>query len=544
MPLFDSSRIVSPLAVQALGARGASRRSVLQGGLALGGLVGLGGLAGCDSSTGGSTESSGNATKAPTKRGGTLRVGVAGGSAKDSIDAHRLASDPDIARLFQLYDPLAIKDANFRLQMRLAESIEAGATADVWTIKLKSGLTFHDGKPVTADDVIFSIKRIVDPKDPKTGKDSLADVDVSQLKKLDNLTVRVKLKNANVTFPESIGDYYNAIVPVGYNPSKPVGTGPFKFQSFTPGEQSVFTRNDNYWDAGKPYVDKLVIIDMPDEAARVNALLGGQVDMITTVPPSQVNVLKTNPAVQLVVAEGVRWQPFTMRVDVAPFNDVRVRQAMRLIVDRPQMIKQALGGQGVVANDIYAPFDASYNKTLPQRVADPAQAKSLLAKAGKSGLTVGLVTADIAVGSVESAQVFAEQAKAAGVKIKLRKVQPNVLFGDQYLKWPFSQDAWGMRNFIAQTAVGSLPGSPFNETHWADPEFQSLVTQAKRALDEGKRTELIHAAQKIEWERGGLLIWSFNNSIDAQSAKVTGLVPSKTGLPLGAYSFKDVGFVE
>lgn len=92
--------------------------------------------------------------------------------------------------------------------------------------------------------------------------------------------------------------------------------------------------------------------------------------------------------------------------------------------------------------------------------------------------------------------------------------------------------------------MGSIPGAPFNETHWADPEFLSLVSQAKQELDEGKRTELIHAAQKIEWERGGLIIWSFNNSIDAQSSKVTGLVPSKTGLPLGAYSFKDVGFVE
>lgn len=444
MPLFDSSRVVSQEAVRAAGGPGPSRRSVLQGGLALGALVTLGGLAGCSSdSSGPSASPSGNATGTPTKRGGTLRVGVAGGSAKDSIDAHRLASDPDIARLFQLYDPLAIKDASFQLQMRLAESIEAGATADVWTIKLRKGLTFHDGKPVTADDVIFSINRIVDPKDPKTGKDSLADVDTSQLKKIDDLTVQVKLKNPNVTFPESIGDYYNGIVPVGYDPAKPVGTGPFKFKSFTPGEQSVFTRNENYWDEGKPYVDEVVIIDMPDEAARVNALLGGQVDMITTVPPSQVTVLQANSAVQLVVAEGVRWQPFTMRVDVPPFDDNDVRQAMRLIVDRPQMIQQALGGQGVVANDIYAPFDPSYNDTLPQRVADPDQAKSLLAKAGKSGLTVELVTADISVGAVESAQVLAEQAKAAGVTINLRKVQPNVLFGDQYLKWPFSQDAWG-----------------------------------------------------------------------------------------------------
>jgi peptide/nickel transport system substrate-binding protein len=248
-------------------------------------------------------------------------------------------------------------------------------------------------------------------------------------------------------------------------------------------------------------------------------------------------------APKVLTSETGAWQPFTMRVDQAPFSDVRVRQAMRLIADRQQLIQQALSGQGRVGNDLYSPFDPAFNKDLPQRKQDIAQAKSLLKQAGQSDLRVQLVTAPVFQGIVEAAQVLAQQAKAAGVTISVRKVDSGTFYGDNYLKWPFAQDFWFTRTYLGQVAQGSLKNSPFNETHWNDPQFTKLIAQARAELDEAKRTELLKEAQKLEYDKGGYIVWSFSNQVDAFSAKLGGFQPSKSGVPLTNYGFGKVGFL-
>jgi peptide/nickel transport system substrate-binding protein len=355
--------------------------------------------------------------------------------------------------------------------------------------------------------------------------------------------VRIPLKFANATFPDDIGQYFNAIVPVGYDPKNPVGTGAFKYKSFSPGQQSVFTKNPNYWQSGKPYVDQLVIIDFPDNTARVNALLGGQVEAIDNLPAAQISQVQSNSGLKVLIAETGEWQPFTMRVDQAPFNDVRVRQAFRLMVDRPQMVQQVLSGHGRIANDLYSPFDPAYDSSLPQRHQDLAQAKSLLKQAGHASLTVELVTADIFQGVIAAAQVFAQQASGAGVTVNIKKVDSGTFYGPNYLKWPFAQDFWATREYLPQIAQGSLPGSPFNETHWADPTFIKLVGQARAELDLSKRNDILRQAQKLEYDMGGYIIPYFSNQIDAYSSKVSGFIPPRSGFPLGNYWFKNVGFV-
>jgi peptide/nickel transport system substrate-binding protein len=519
-----------------------TRRQVLRGSAALaaGGLI-----AACGGSNGGnsSNQQGGAPVSGKLSSGGALRVGATGGGAKDTIDAHLPTADTDIMRVWNLYESLAVRSPDFsKLEMLLAESIEAGKTPKEWTVRLKPDLTFHNGKPVTADDVIFSLQRILDPKNPKVGAASIGYIDTKGLKKLDTRTVRIPLKFANAGFPDDIGQYFNAIVPTDYDPKNPVGTGPFKYESFTPGQQSVFTKYDGYWEKGKPYVDKLTIIDFPDDTARVNALLGGQVDVIDNLPAAQVSSVKNNPNLRVLVSQTGAWQPFTMRVDSPPFSDNRVRQAFRLIVDRPQMVQQVLSGQGRVANDLYAPYDPVYAKDLPQRHQDLEQAKSLLKQAGHEGLTVELVTSPVFQGVVEAAQVFAEQAKGAGVNVKVRKVDSGTFYGDNYLKWPFAQDFWATRTYLAQVAQGDLPNSPFNETHWKPPQFVSLIQQARAELDTGKRADILHAAQKMQYDQGGYIIQYFSNILDAYSAKLGGFVEAKSGFPLGNYWLKNVGF--
>jgi peptide/nickel transport system substrate-binding protein len=526
-----------------------TRREALRRGIAGGVALSASGLlAACGGGGGGggtSTDSGTASTPAKLRAGGVLRIGATGGGAKDSIDAHTPTTDPDIMRAWNLYESLAVRSPDFsKLEMLLAESIEAdGGKPDSWTVRLKDGLTFHNGKTVSADDVIFSLQRITDPKEPKVGNASISYIERKDLKKLDERTVRIPLKLANSNFPDDIGQYFNSIVPTDYDPKQPVGTGPFKYQSFTPGQRSVFTKNENYWESGKPFADQLIIIDFTDDTARTNALLGGQVEAINNLPASQVAAIRGNPNLKVINSPTGSWQPFTMRIDAAPFDDNRVRQAFRLIVDREQMVAQVLSGFGSVANDLYARYDPAYNKELPQRKQDLEQAKALLKQAGRENLTVELTTAPVFQGIVEAAQVFAEQAKGAGVNVKVKRVDTGSFYDpDKYLKYPFAQDFWASRVYLAQVAQGDLPNSPFNETHWGEGRFEQLINQARGEVDEAKRTEILHEAQKMQYEQGGYIIPYFSNIIDAHSAKVSGFAQAKSGFPFGNYWLKNVGF--
>src|SRR3954466_3778216 len=527
-----------------------TRREALRRAIAGGAVLSTSGLlAACGgSSGGGSSSGSSSAGSQPAQQklrtGGVLRIGATGGGAKDTIDAHQPTTDPDIMRQWNMYESLAVHTPDFgELQMLVAESIEpVGSKPNAWTGRIKDGGEFHNGKTVTADDVIFSLRRITDPKDPKVGNSSISYIDRDNLKKIDERTGRVPLKLTNAAFPDDLGQYFNAIVPTDYDPKKPVGTGPFKFQSFSPGQRSVFVKNPNYWESGKPYADQLIIIDFPDETARTNALLGGQVEAINNLPAAQVKSIQGNPGLKVLNSPTGAWQPFTMRIDAAPFNDVKVRQAMRLIVDRPQMVQQVLSGFGTVANDLYSRYDPVYAKDLAQRNQDLEQAKSLLKQAGKENLLVELVTAPVFQGIVEAAQVFAEQAKGAGVTVKVRKVDTNTFYGDNYLKWPFAQDFWASRVYLAQVAQGDLPNSPFNETHWGKGQFQSLINQARGEVDDAKRADILHQAQQMQYDQGGYIIPYFSNIIDAYSSKVSVFFAAKPASPSGNFWLKNAGF--
>ena len=169
------------------------------------------------------------------------------------------------------------------------------------------------------------------------------------------------------------------VFPTNFNPNKPVGTGPFKYESFQPGNQSVFTRNPDYWLTGLPYVDTLKIVDYQDETSQVNALSSGQVDGVNSLTvPSVPNVQSAGGFVT--IANGGLWTPIFFRVDVKPFNDVRVLTALKLVVDRVQMRELVFGGHGVIGNDMFGIFDGAYNHTLPQRHQDIEQAACRLSR--------------------------------------------------------------------------------------------------------------------------------------------------------------------
>ena len=520
---------------------GMQRREFLQGMAAAGTLAGTGGLlAACGS--GGSATAPSSTPIGARRRGGNLKVGLTGGSGSDTLDPHKGLTYLDTARAQSLYQPLLQLTTAAQTEFVLAEEISPHGSTSEWVLRLRPGITFHDGKPLTSQDVIFTLQRILNKKAPLTGATPLGPVDVTGLKALDSRTVLVPMTSPYGSFVDQLAYwYYLYIVPVGFNPKQPNGTGPFKYQSFTPGQRSVFTRNPNYWRSGLPYVDTVTIIDFSDSASLQNALLTGVIHGAGALEGPQVAALRANPAVRTVASHTGAITPFTMRVDQAPFNDVNVRQAMRLLVDRPQLVNSALDGFAVPGSDVFSPYDPDFNSSL-HREQDIALAKHLLRKAGQANLTVQLVTSPVATGTVAMATVLQQQAKAAGVTINLKTVDPTTFFGPNYLHWTFSQDFYNYSPYLAQVAQSMLPTSPFNETHWSLPRYVSLYKQANATANPATRKAIEQEMQLIDFNEGGYIIPAFIDALDAYSTKITGYAAARVGQPLSDFDFEHFSF--
>jgi peptide/nickel transport system substrate-binding protein len=531
----DDSRLIESL----LGSR-LTRRQILKGAGALGGVMALGPLT--SACGGGGTESTPSASAAGTpKKGGNLRIAMGGGSVKDTLDPHIPATEPEGAFAFSQFNGLLEYDNDYKAQYALATEVTPNADATEWTIVLRPDVVFSNGKPFTADDVVYTFQRITNPKDPKQAADQLIGLTPKGISKVDDLTVKFKLTQPNAVMRDALAESRSMVVPVDFDPLKPVGTGPFKLTSYRAGDQADFVPNTDYWGVG-PYVDQLSIAIVNDNTARVNSLLGGTADMINAVPPAQIAVVDGSDGVSTLRSKTGAWQPFTMRVDQKPFSDVRVLEAFKLMVDREQMIQQAYGGMGTIGNDMYAPSDPGYPKDLPQRQQDLEKAKSLLKEAGQEGMSIELVTSEALGGDVPTAaQVFAEQAKGAGVKVTVKKLDAGV-YWEGYLGYTFSQDFWYTRRYLLQTALGVQPTAPYNEPHWDNDKWLAIVKEGFATVDEAKRNELVTEASTIEYWEQGYIIWAFRDLLDGYSEKLGGVMPNMTGQPMGGDHFNVVYF--
>ncbi len=518
------------------------RRQFLRGIAATGAIAGAGGLL---TACSGSSTSSHPVASASPKRGGDLKVGLTGGGPTDTVDPHKGVTYLDSSRLQSLYSPLVQLDANAELEYMLAESITPASSNDFtqWEIKLKPGVTFHNGKPLTGQDVIFTLNRIV--SNGYSGTIPLGPIDIKNTKATDTHTVLVKMTKPYSSFVTQLAAswVYLYIAPVGFDPAKPVGTGPFMFKSFSSGQRSLFTRNPHYWRSGLPHADTLEIIDFANTVSLADALQTGVIHAAGTLDGPQMATLDNASSVKAVPSKGGGIVPFTMRVDVPPFHDVRVRQALRLLVDRAQLIDSALDGHGTLAYDVFSPFDRDFDTRLVRHT-DVAHAKFLLKQAGQENLTVTLTTSQIATGTVAMATVLAEQAKVAGVKINVSNVPSGTFFGKQYLSWPFAQDYYNYFPYMAQIAESMLSGSPFNETHTNNPAYTKLYNQANAtASGSSLEQELLYEMQTFDFNEGGYIIPAYVDALDAYSTKIAGFRSARIGQPLSNFDMEHWYFI-
>jgi peptide/nickel transport system substrate-binding protein len=497
-------------------------------------------LAACGSSTSssGSTTAGGTTSVGGGKpvKGGKINIGMITGGSAETVDPGIAVSYSDQLRVAQLYDFLFQSgpgDEFHKLEPRLATSAEPNKDATVWTFKLREGVTWHDGKPFDADDVIWTIQSWSKPTN-YAGAYAAAFIDFKKVRKLDKYTVEIPMIQPAAQFPTVTTLWNLAVIQKGATPAdlakNPIGTGPFKFVSFKPGSQSVFVRNDNYWEGnGKPYLDEVVVnTTFQDETSRYNALVGGEIDVSPLFPGNYARQQQSSQQVNVLNSPSGQAYAFTMRVDKGPFADVRVRQAMKLMCDRQALIDGTFPGYAQPGNDVEGRFGQYFASDIKPEF-DVEKAKALLKEAGQENLSLTLPTAGAYPGFVESATLFAQQAEGAGVKINVEQVSAATYFTEPggYLTRPFGQvnsNTWPSLSVVAATSFTS--NSAYPEIGWAEQPGggnQALLKQAMGELDPTKAQDLWHEVQ-AEWaEKGGYLVWGFVDNIDAAGKKVAGL---------------------
>ena len=501
-----------------------NRRQLLLGGA--GAAAGLA-LAACGSSSSASP-SSATAAAGPVKRGGRLRIAYEGGGEAETLNPINAIVDIDSARAWNLFDSFVAPSPGATPANSLAESFHPNHDASVWTIRLRDGVEFHNGSSLTADDAIYSLRYTGRPGSPSSAAVTVAAIDLKGLKKLDRLTFRAPLVRPIADLPGWLLVNALFIVKAGTTDfSHPIGTGPFQFVSWTKGQSSLFKRNPNYWDHPRPYVDELVLESLPDATTRLNALRAGQVDAVHDLDFATAKQYENgNGAIRLLYAKTPGMVPMTMAVDVPPFNDVRVRQAMRLIADRPALVNDVTAGFGQVGNDVYGIGQRFYDGSLPQRHQDIDQAKSLLKAAGHESLTVQLNTSTAASGMLESATIFAQQAAQAGVTIQLKQYPADSYFNPPFLKWGLGEDYFQAMSIANYMSLVLLSDSPYNETHWRRPSFDKLFYEALGDVNAATAQDKWSELQKIQYDQGGFLIWGTTAWVDGLSTRVRGAVPN------------------
>ncbi|MFG3594685.1 ABC transporter substrate-binding protein [Bradyrhizobium sp. RDI18] len=481
---------------------------------------------------------------AQPRRGGRLRVAAHVQGAQDALDPAKFTQSTDYARGFMLYNGLTRIDEAGEAVPELAESFEASGDVTEWYFKLRKGVTFQDGKTFDADDAVYSIMRHKDPKVASASKGLVEDiVDVTADGK-DG--VRIKLSAPNADIPVLLGTFGFLIVKNGATDfSTAVGTGPFRLKEFKPGVRTVVTRNENYFKSGRPYLDEIEYFGIADPVARLNALIAGDIHMMSDLRPNAIDEAKKASGIEVFSTRCPRFVQFAMMCDRAPTNNLDFRLAVKNLLDRERIVNQILKGYGVVANDHFVmPQSLVYNSSLPQRGVDIDKAKFHLKKAGMENASVELHVSEAVQNSIEMGLLLQREAARAGLTISLKREPSDGYWSNIWMKRPFHAVQWNPRptESIMATLVWKSDAK-WNDTQFKDVRLDHLINTARGTVDLAKRKELFWEIEKIIYEQGGSAIPAFVNYLDAISSKVKGLSPIPTG-NLGGFNFADSVWLE
>ena len=463
-----------------------------------------------------------SAVAATPKKGGRFRMGMAGGAVSDNLNPALLTDHVVMHINWQLRSCLVEIDHKGRPIPELAENWESTPDAATWTFNLRRDVEFHNGKTLDAEDVIYSVNLHRGESSKSVAKPYFKPV--QNIRADGKHRVVFTLEKGNADFPFLLSDTHLTIVPAGTTDfSDGMGTGGYILEKFEPGVRSLVKRNPNYFKAGRAHFDEIELIVIADVTARTTALQTGAIDAMNRCELKTVHLLKRSPELQVIRTTGSKHYPFPMRTDTPPYDNNDARLALKYAVDREQMVKLILRGYGAVGNDTpIGPTYQFYASELPQRSYDPDKARFHLKKAGLSDHTFTLNASDAAFsGAVEAALLYQENARKAGLKIKVVREPNDGYWSNVWMKKAWTQSYYsGMPTEDWMFSQAYAIESKWNETFWKNERFNKLLVEARSELDNAKRREMYVEMQRILWAEGGTVIPIFTDFVDAATNKV------------------------
>jgi len=475
------------------------------------------------------------AIAATPKKGGSVRMASNLHGPNDNLDPAIFTSTIDYTRGRATYNSLIQHANDLTPQPELAESFESNANATEWTFKIRDGVTFHNGGKLTADDVVYTMKRHQGEDSTSTIKAVLASV--KEWKKTGPMEVKAILESPNADLPTLLGLFQTKIVKngtTGYTLKEDGtleqnGTGPFIMESFQPGVKSVHTRNENYWREGAN-LDACEITAITDPVARVNALISGDMDMVTQLEPNAFRQVESADGVTLLSTPAALQMGICCLKNSEPGSNDDFVLGMKYIQDRKRIVKRILKGKGSLGNDtpISPAHGQDWCSELPQREYDPDKAKFHFKKSGYT--EAELFVAPISGGIEDICLTAQANCAKIGFNLKLKKVPTDGYWGAVWLKEPLNVVTWNMRPTAnSQLGIQFAPGATWNDTFWNNARMGELLTLSLAETDPAKRHTMYCEMQTLVHEGSGMVIPAFSNINDGISDKVMG-VPT---VPLG-----------
>jgi peptide/nickel transport system substrate-binding protein len=488
-------------------------------------------------STGGTTGS--------VKKGGAMTVGIIAPSG--AVNPLTVADEGGLAVLGQAGEYLTWSDKDLKLSGVLAESWSPNPDASVWTFKLRQNVTFNDGTPMKAADVVATFKAHSDPKGKSNALSAFSGVlSPGGVQAVDDHTVAFHLDAPNGNFPYLVSsDNYNTIVlPASYDyggkyEQSFAGTGPWKMTSFKTGSEVAYAKNPNYWQAsaGLPVLNTLTLKFYADEQPRILALQSKSLDVVSQFSASTGQQLLNNPSIKVLVLRSSAHRQVHMRTDKEPFTDKRVRQAIALLIDRPGLVNGLFSGKAEVGNDSpFAPVFPSTDTSVPQRTKNVDQAKQLLAAAGKAGgFTLTLATWN-GYEIPQLAQLIKESVQQVRGTINLSITPPGTYYGDAVFgKSPWLDSTMGITDYGHRGVPNVFLGAPltskgtWNSAHFHNAQYDGLVKQYVAAIDLSSQRAIAKQIETLLLDETPIIFPYFYSHLTATQSNVANAEPTAMG---------------
>lgn len=497
-----------------------SRRSVLTAGV---GLLAGGAVAACGPASPASRQLPSAARTGTARRGGTMRIARPPASRAESLDPASGLSAYEY--LGALYNRLTRIGWDGRVAADLAESWESSPDARRWSFRLRRGVTFHDGRPFTAADAVYSLRRILDPDvaSPQAGVFAPL-MKQRDIVAVDRHTMAINLRRPNAELPSLLAAYQCYVIPAGSGArigQSGIGTGPFRLVDFVAaGRGSVAAFSDHF--AGPPTLSSINFYSIADQQARTNALLADQVDLLSQTNLDFVTARVVNASANTTIArvKNGQWYGLPMLTSKPPFNDPRLRQAMKMAYDPDQVLQAAIQGTGSVGLDNpVPPTDPYWVETKLAR--DPGRARRLLRDSGHEGFTVDLYTSAYDPVFTPMALAYKSSAAEAGITVRIKTASADSYYTDIWMQKPIMATYWYTGRPIDQLLNQIFrSGSSYNETAWSDPRFDQLLNAARAETNADRRRRIYQDAQQYIVDHSGSITPFFADRLVGISTQV------------------------